>query len=212
MIISPTEGKKMEDSTPMPTAEEAIMRLKEGNERFVSEQLLHPHEQKSWREKLESGQAPFAVILGCSDSRVIPELIFDQGLGDLFVVRVAGNVVGVDVTASVEYAVDHCGSPLVVVMGHSKCGAITATLDHFHDPGTEPAEVVELMNRLEPAVMNLPEEETRDAKIERAVRRNVELSVRRLARVPDLAKGQREGRVKVVGAIYDLHTGKVEFL
>ena len=150
--------------------------------------------------------------MGCSDSRVTPELIFDQGLGDLFVIRVAGNVVDIDVAASVEYAADHLGTRLIVVMGHSHCGAVTATIDHLSDTGGEPAEVVSLLYRIEPPIMGLPRELTREERIGLAVKRNMKLAVRRLSRVPALHRSTRAGRVKIVGAIYDVRTGKVEIL
>ena len=191
---------------------EALLRLQDGNARFVAGQPQHPHESAHWRTQLEKGQHPFAVILGCSDSRVIPELIFDQGLGDLFVIRVAGNVVDTDVTASVEYAVDHLATQLVVVMGHSNCGAVTATLDHLESADGEPAEVVSLLNRIEPATLGIAHELPRPERIELAVRSNVELAVRRLSRVPDLHRSIEAGKLKIVGAVYDMHTGRVDLL
>ena len=191
---------------------QALKRLQDGNARFVAGKPQHPHETSAWRRALEKGQHPFAVVLGCSDSRVPPELVFDQGFGDLFVVRVAGNVVDTDVTASVEYAIDHLDTQLIVVMGHSHCGAVTATLDHLSNPDGEPAEVVSLLYRIEPAIIGLPDDLPRDKRIDRAVQRNVELAVRRLSRVPDLRRSVNAGKVKIVGAIYDMHTGKVDIL
>lgn len=191
---------------------DALKRLQDGNARFVSGESQHPHEAREWRSILEGGQRPFAVVLGCSDSRVPPELLFDQGFGDLFIVRVAGNVVDTDVIASIEYAVDHLDTRLVVVMGHSNCGAVTATLDELTDPGPEAAEIVSLLYRIEPAVVGLPDGSSRDEKITEAVKRNVELAVRRLTRVPDLRRSMDAGRITVVGAVYDMHTGRVGFL
>lgn len=193
-------------------AREALKRLKDGNTRFVAGQPRHPHEAADWRHTLELGQHPFAVVLGCSDSRVPPELVFDQGFGDLFVIRVAGNVVDTDVTASIEYAVDHLDTQLVVVMGHSGCGAVTATLDHLANPDGEPAEVVSLLYRIEPAIIGLPSDVPRQERIDRAVARNVQLAAGRLSRVPDLRRSINAGRIKVVGAVYDMRTGKVDFL
>ncbi len=199
------------ESTVRPVGfQEALKRLEEGNARYVAAKPEHPHESTDWRHTLEMGQHPFAVVIGCSDSRVIPELIFDQGLGDLFVIRVAGNVVDTDVAASVEYAVDHLGTQLVVVLGHSHCGAVTATIDHFFDVEGEPAEVVSLLNMIEPAIMGVPKELPREERIELTVSRNVELAVRRLSRIPDLHRNIVAGNVKVVGAVYDMHTGKVD--
>ncbi|NOX55243.1 MAG: carbonic anhydrase [Planctomycetes bacterium] len=194
------------------SAEEALKRLQEGNARFVAGTPRHPHEARQWRSRLEKGQHPFAVILGCSDSRVPPELVFDQGFGDLFVVRVAGNVVDTDVTASIEYAVDHLGTRLILVMGHSHCGAVTAALDLLGHPDGEPAEIVSLLYRMEPAVMGLPKELPREQRIERAVSRNVQRSVQRLSRVPDLRRKIKANTIQIVGAVFDMHTGKVGLL
>ena len=201
-----------EKSNPTVDASQALQRLEEGNERFVAGTPKHPHETSAWRSALEKGQHPFAVVLGCSDSRVPPELLFDQGFGDLFVVRVAGNVVDTDVTGSIEYAIDHLDTRLIVVLGHTGCGAVQATLDHFTSPEGEPAEVVSLLYRIEPALAGMPENLPHDQQINHAVGRNVELAVRRLSRVPDLRHRISEGKIKIVGAVYDMHTGKVKML
>jgi carbonic anhydrase len=193
-------------------ATEALRRLQEGNARFAAGKSKHPHETSNWRQLLESGQHPFAVVLGCSDSRVPPELIFDQGFGDLFVIRVAGNIVDTEVTASIEYAIDHLETQLVVVMGHTQCGAVTAALEHLADADGEPAEVVSLLYLIEPAIMDIPKDLPRQQKIDKAVRRNVELAVRRLSRVPDLRRSLNAGKIKIVGAVYDMHTGKIEII
>lgn len=197
---------------PPPSADDAIRLLQQGNARFVAGKSQHPHEKADHRLALEAGQHPFAVVIGCSDSRVPPELIFDQGLGDLFVVRVAGNVVDTDVAASVEYAVAHLKTKLVVVVGHTHCGAVTATLDHLTDAEGEPAEVVSLLFQIEPATMGLPAGLSNEQRIEHAVRRNIELAVRRLSRIPSLHRCVRSENVRIVGAVYDMHTGKVGFL
>ncbi|MFN7291939.1 MAG: carbonic anhydrase, partial [Pirellula sp.] len=134
----PLEVDAAQSNSTSLSAEEALSSLKDGNKRFVSGNLRYPHTGKEWLKGLVKGQAPFATILGCSDSRVPPELLFDQGFGDLFVVRVAGNVVDVDVEGSIEYSVDHCGTRLVVVMGHQGCGAVTAALKSSGDLKNEP--------------------------------------------------------------------------
>ena len=193
-------------------AVQALKRLREGNSRFVAGKPQHPHETFDWRRKLEDGQLPFAVVLGCSDSRVPPELVFDQGFGDLFVIRVAGNIVDTAIVASIEYAVDHLDTQLIVVMGHSHCGAVSATVDHLTDVGGEPAEVVALMYRIEPAVVEISPDMPREERIDRAVTQNVKLAVRRLSRVPDLRRSIKAAKTKIVGAVYDMHTGKVRFL
>jgi carbonic anhydrase len=172
----------------VPSAEESLKRLTDGNVRFYSGHPKHPHGSTDWRNKLEWGQHPFAVVVGCSDSRVPPELIFDQGLGDIFVIRVAGNVVDTDVAASVEYAVDHLGTGLVVVLGHTGCGAVTAALDLLSSAEGEAAEVIDLLSRIEPAVIGLGKEAPRKERIDQGVRNNIKLAVRRLGRVPDLRR------------------------
>lgn len=213
LTLASTGAAEPAEKTTQPevTADKALERLVEGNQRFVDEESIHPHENIGWRRALESAQHPFAVVLACSDSRVTPELVFDQGFGDLFVVRVAGNVVDTDVTASIEYAAYHLDTHLIVVMGHSGCGAVTATLDHLTDPG-EPAEVVSLLFQIEPAVTSVPEDLPREQRLALAVKRNVDLAVRRLSFVPHLRKAVQDGHIKIVGAIYDMHTGKVKFL
>lgn len=190
----------------------ALRRLVEGNKRFVDGQPKHPHQARDWRGAIEKGQKPFAVVVGCSDSRVPPELVFDQGFGDLFVVRVAGHVADEDGIGSVEYAVDHLGVQLVVVLGHSSCGAVSAALDHLGDRSDEPSEITSLLYRIEPALAEIPKEADHDQQVAEAVRRNVQLTVRKLSRVDDLRKQIKGGTVKVVGAVYDMHTGKVELL
>jgi carbonic anhydrase len=192
--------------------DQALKRLMEGNARFADGHPRHPHETADWRLSLERGQHPYAVVLGCADSRVCPELVFDQGFGDLFVIRVAGNIVDVDVTASIEYAVDHLASKLVVVLGHSNCGAVTATLDHLTDSAGEPDEIVSLLYRIEPALVGLSENLPREELISQAVRKNVQFAVQRLSQVPDLRKNMRRNNLKIVGAVYNMHTGRVELL
>ncbi len=192
--------------------DQALKRLLEGNQRFADGRPRHPHETADWRLSLERGQHPFAVILGCADSRVCPELVFDQGFGDLFVIRVAGNIVDVDVTASIEYAVDHLASKLVVVLGHSNCGAVTATLDHLTDSASEPDEIVSLLYRIEPALAGLPQDLPREELISQAVRKNVQFAVQRLSQVPDLRKNIKRNNLKIVGTVYNMHTGRVELL
>lgn len=195
-----------------PSAETALASLLAGNKRFAKGESQHPHESRGWRQALEESQHPFACILGCADSRVCPELIFDQGFGDLFVVRVAGNVVDLDVTASIEYAVDHLQTPLVLVLGHTHCGAVTATLDHLADSQKEPEEIVSLLYRIEPAVADVPAELPRERRIDLGVRKNVEFAVRRLTEVPDLRRSWKAGKVMIAGAVYNMHTGRVEMI
>ncbi|MEO8658199.1 MAG: carbonic anhydrase [Bryobacteraceae bacterium] len=190
---------------PRPvTPEKALSMLMAGNERYVAGHTLHPDQSKARQLEVEAGQAPFAVVLGCADSRVPPELIFDQGLGDLFVIRVAGNVTGDEITASMEYAVEHLGTSLIVVLGHEKCGAVTASVKGGEVPGHLPS----IVGHMRPAV-----EEAKamagDA-VSNCVRVNVQHVVRELSHSEPILKEMVEsGKVKIVGARYDLHTGKV---
>lgn len=193
-------------------AEEALRILREGNRRFV-QNVRSIEALVSNREELCRGQRPFAIVLGCSDSRSPAETIFDQGLGCLFVIRVAGNIVAPSQVASVEFAVDQFGTKLVVVMGHTHCGAIDATLDAI-EAGT-PGNLASIVDRIRPAVLPLLRTELAGdrAALERAaVRANVKASVRQLRygsqRIEEalLYEGLR-----VVGAIHDLATGEVEF-
>ena len=209
MAEDPLAGSESKEGC---SPDEAIKILLEGNKRFESGKCEHPHESIKWREHLEAEQHPVAVVVGCSDSRVSPELIFDRGLGDIFAVRVAGNIIDTDVTASVEYAVDHLNTQLVVVLGHSGCGAVTAALDHASESSAEPDEVVSLLYRIEPALQNIPKNLSRDERIKRAVRKNVEQAVRRLSLVPDMMKNLKSNRVVIIGAVYDMHQGRVEFI
>lgn len=199
------------NSTPR-SAEEALSILKEGNKRFVSGSLRYPHTGKEWLKGLAKGQAPFATILGCSDSRVPPELLFDQGFGDLFVVRVAGNVVDVDVEGSIEYSVDHCGTRLVVVMGHQGCGAVTAALKSSEDIKSEPNEIQRLVRLVHPMDRSAMKGLSFDEILARSVEENVKASVRSLTKIPDLAMAIDKKNVMIVGCVYDIANGTVRFI
>lgn len=198
------------------SAPEALKMLQAGNERFVSGQRSpNPDVDGAAREALTKGQAPFAVILTCSDSRVPPEHIFDQGLGKLFVARVAGNVIDPALLGSIEYAVLHCGSKLVVVMGHESCGAITATAGSLEHPGhSESASIDELIGRLTPAVKQASGKGLKGKELveEAAVLNARMVSEQICAQSPAIAALVKKGEVKVVPAKYFLGTGKVEFL
>jgi carbonic anhydrase len=188
-------------------ADEALAKLVEGNKRFVEMKLAHPEQDAARRTELSQGQQPFAVILGCSDSRVPPEVIFDQGLGDLFVVRVAGNVADDIGIASLEYAVEHLGSRLIVVLGHERCGAVTAAVAGGEVPGHLPV----LMGALKPAVDK--GKASGGEAVEAAMVANVELTAEHLRESrPILAELVEKGEVKIVGARYDLDTGAVELV
>ncbi len=191
---------------------EAVERLLGGNARFVSGKLLHPHISQQWRERLTAGQQPFATILGCSDSRVPPEILFDQGFGDLFVIRVAGNVVDPVVTGSVEYGVEHLKTQVVIVMGHEGCGAVTAALRSNEQQAKEPDEIKTLVSKIALALRNVATEGEFETRLAAAVDANVRWSVKQLNAVPDLAKAVREQRTLIMGCVYDLDTGRVRTL
>jgi len=201
----------------MIPAREALQRLREGNLRYVdenrsSESVISPRR----RRELSDGQEPFATILGCSDSRVPVEIIFDQGLGDLFVIRVAGNIVAPSQVGSVEFAAERFKTRLVVVLGHSKCGAITATLEQLTGPAERASRNVHsIVNRVRPAVEGLLDTGLRhdyDALVHHAVRANVRASTNQLRHGSSVIEQmiQTEGLV-VVGAEYSLETGMVDF-
>lgn len=178
---------------------ESLQRLIEGNRRYVGDELLHPNRSSDRREEILEGQNPFAVIVGCSDSRVAPEIIFDQGLGDLFIVRVAGNVIGPIELDSIEYSTKYLGSSLVFVLGHESCGAVTAVMN-----GTT-TYIEEIANLIKPAI--------RHAKyLEDAVKENVRWVVRYLRSTPLLKQLIQEKKVDCIGAYYHLGTGSVEIL
>lgn len=187
------------------SADAAWLKLKEGNQRYVAGQLTHPNQTVTRREEVAKGQKPFAVILSCADSRVGPEVVFDQGLGDLFVVRVAGNIIDNAGLGSIEYAVEHLGASLVVVLGHEKCGAVSAAVGAGHAPG----HVHTIVKALEPAVA-ASKGQSGDP-VDNAVRSNVQIVTKQLAgAVPILSERTKSGKLKVVGARYDLDTGLVE--
>lgn len=194
------------------SAAEARQRLLEGNKRFVAGASIHGHASQAWRKRLAAAQKPFATILGCSDSRVPAELVFDQGFGDLFVIRVAGNVISTDVVGSLEYAEHHLHVPLLVVLGHEGCGAVTAALDAKFRRAREPDRIEALVRMIEPALKDidpkLPPERQRSA----AVRANVRWSMTQLAELPEVKEGLKAGRFEMIGAVYDLETGKVLML
>jgi carbonic anhydrase len=199
----------------MIAAEEALARLKEGNRRFATNnrarEALLGH-----AAELAVGQAPFAIVLGCSDSRVPAELVFDQGFGDLFVIRVAGNIVAPSQVGSVEFAAERFGTQLVVVLGHSQCGAILATLEELRTPSRRTSRnLLSIVDRVRPSVEELlaPGMPWSDQElISHAVRANVRASANQLRHGSDvLERLIRKGQLLVVGAEYSLETGVVDF-
>lgn len=201
----------------MLSALDALERLREGNRRFVAGvRSLDTLTSQTRRAEFIAGQKPFAVILGCSDSRVPVELVFDQGLGDLFVIRVAGNIVAASQIGSVEFAAAQFGTPLVVVLGHTRCGAVQATLDELQRPSdNQSRHLRSIVDRIRPAVEGLLATDLSrdpDNLARQAVRANVRVSVNFLRHgSPILEELIQSGKLLVVGAEYALETGQVEF-
>lgn len=184
-----------------------LARLRTGNDRYASGRLLHPNQSPERRMELLGGQRPFAVVLGCSDSRVPPEIIFDAGIGDIFTIRVAGNVPDDIVIGSIEYAVTHLGTRLVVVLGHSGCGAVTATVNG----GVPRGRIGAIADAIMPAVETA--REMTGAVLELAIRLNVERTVDVLKKTGPVLKDYGEqGTIEILGAIYDWNTGAVKFM
>src|SRR5713101_8929636 len=195
------------DQPSVPPAE-AISKLKEGNGRYTSGNLQHPGQTTERRTELSKSQHPFAIIVSCSDSRVPPEIVFDQGLGDLFIFRVAGNVIDDHSLGSIEYAVDHLAVRLIVVLGHQRCGAVKAAKETIAAKGEAPAHIQSLVTAIQPAV-----EATAKGDLETTVRENVKNVVQALrSSAPVLKAKVDSGELKVVGAYYSLDTGSVAFL
>jgi carbonic anhydrase len=200
----------------MISTEEAINRLRKGNERFVSDSSIFNNalSHKSRRHSLAEDQDPFAIILGCSDSRVSSEIVFDQGLGDLFVVRVAGNIVAPSQIGSIEFAVERFGARLVVVMGHSRCGAIQATLDSLRCPSENQSKNLRsIVDRIRPSLELLDIDQDPEITLQQAVRANIHSSVSQLqheSRV--LEQLIKKDDLLILGAEYSLDTGIVNFL
>ncbi|MFO1022973.1 MAG: carbonic anhydrase [Planctomycetales bacterium] len=187
---SPGE-ESQKDASPVQSAEEALRRLKEGNQRFVTGKTLHAHESADWRKHLVATQAPFATILGCSDSRVPIELVFDQGFGELFVIRVAGNVIAPDIVGSIAYAFEHLHNKLFVVMGHESCGAVTAALAERKKPTEKAPAIKALVKLISPGLPPVSETVSSEQAVSAAVEANVRYSMRQLLLNP---RSQRSGR------------------
>jgi carbonic anhydrase len=195
---------------PVTNADEALQRLLEGNERYVANKSIDLNESQSRRVELAKGQNPFATIFSCVDSRVPPELVFDRGLGDLFVIRTAGQVVDNAVLGSLEFGVAELKIPLLVVLGHESCGAVKATVEAVENNATAEAEINWLVDGIRPAV---EEAKTQSGDLlDNAVKANVFLTDERLKGSPILSEAVETGELKIVGARYDLNTGAVEVI
>ena len=201
------------DTEPYPgDANAALARLKNGNQRFVDDKPRHNHEKASWRSLLVETQKPFATVVGCSDSRVPPELIFDVGFGDLFTIRLAGNIIAEDVIGSVEYAVAHLHTRLIVILGHEGCGAVTATVEEMLHKAKEPEHIESLIKSIKPGLKTLNLKLDRDALLHAAVEANVRWSMRQLYALPEAKRALLEKKVTLAGAVYELSTVRVRFL
>ena len=205
LLVSASAGAP--DPARSPAADEALARLMAGNQRYVRHKEQHPDQSLARRKELEAGQHPFAVILSCSDSRVPPELLFDEGLGDLFVIRVAGNVVDDAVLGSIEYAVEHLGTKLVMVLGHEKCGAVSAAVEAETGAGHIKALVAAIRPSVEASAKE-PGDRIHNCVIANA--RRVAQQVRESE--PVLKDAVEKRLVKVVAADYALDSGKVKLL
>jgi carbonic anhydrase len=193
---------------PTVAPAEAVSKLKEGNGRYTTGNLQHPGQTTERRAELAKDQHPFAVILSCSDSRVPPEIVFDQGLGDLFVVRVAGNVIDDHGLGSIEYAIDHLGARLIVVLGHQSCGAVKAAKETIAAKGKAPGHIQSLVTAIQPVVEAAPKDD-----LDTTVKANVKHVVQALRSSKPILKAKVDsGEVQVIGGYYSLDTGAVSFL
>lgn len=186
-------------------AQDVLQRLKDGNARFVADNLERKLQDNDRKGELTSGQAPYAIILSCADSRVVPELAFDAGLGELFVLRVAGNVANTSTIASIEYAVAHIGSPVIVVLGHESCGAVTAAVGG----GDNGYNLNHLLSHIQPALSASED----GATVNDVVKTNACLTVKDLtSRSSIISDAVNAGKLEIVPAYYNLGTGQVDFL
>jgi carbonic anhydrase len=193
---------------PSVAPAEALSKLKEGNGRYTSGTLQHPGQTAERRTELAKTQHPFAAIVCCSDSRVPPEIVFDQGLGDLFIVRVAGNVINDEGLGSIEYTVDHLGTRLILVLGHQRCGAVDAARETIAAKGKAPGHIQSLVTAIKPAV-----EATAKEDLDATITANVKNVVQALRSSTPILKAEVDsGKIKVIGGYYSLDTGAVTFL
>jgi carbonic anhydrase len=194
------------------TADEALARLVAGNKRFVAGKARFPTVQKDVLAALAKGQRPYATIVGCSDSRVPPELVFDAGFGELFIIRIAGNVMSPEVMGSIQYAAVHLQTPLFVVMGHEGCGAVQAALAALHQGKRERARIARLLDRVLPGLKDVDPALPPQAMMHVAVEANVRWSMQQILETPEARARQAEGVLRLVGAVYELTTGRVRWI
>lgn len=204
-------GEIIDDKYPRD-GDEALKRLVEGNERFVSGKPLHRRVDADWRSRFTQTQMPFATVLGCSDSRIPVEIIFDQGIGDLFVIRVAGNIVGDDQLGSIEFAVKNINTLLIFVLGHEDCGAVTAALNPREDREKEWRGVQKLLAHIDPALTGIDPSLSMEQKIHAGVEANVKWSMQQLENIPEFEEEIKNGKLMIAGGVYELDTGKVRIM
>jgi len=197
---------------PIISADEAMRRLIEGNNRFIQGRARFPTVCKETLADLARGQQPYTTILGCSDSRVPPELIFDADLGDLFIIRVAGNVISPEVMGSMQYAGAHLHTPLFVVLGHEGCGAVKAAVDSKLDSVEQQSRIQVLVNNILPGLPEFHPQATPQERLTLAVEANVRWSMHQLLETPEGKRAVQEERAKLVGAVYEIASGGVRFL
>ena len=190
------------------TSEQALQELMAGNERFMAKKVTHPHQDTLRLQEVATGQNPFAAVLSCADSRVPVEIIFDQGLGDMFVVRIAGNVVTPEETGSLEFGTLVLGSKVLMVIGHESCGAVKAAMTGDPVPG----EIESVIDQIQPAITPYKGQQTDNESVKKAVEANVLFQMERLKASPVITKLIEDNQLKLVGAYYNLDDGKIFLL
>ena len=194
------------------SADEALDRLTAGNERFLRGEIRLPGLVRETLKMLRHGQHPYATILGCSDSRVPPEFIFDSGFGELFVIRVAGNVFSPEIAASLQYAGAHLHTPLFVVLGHHDCGAVNAALKTRDEGDRHRSRIQLLVDNILPGLPSIDPNLSPTARTNQAVESNIRWTVQQILDTPECQARLREGEMKIVGALFEIATGRVRFL
>jgi len=194
------------------TAAQALERLRAGNERFVRGEARFPTVQKEVLAALAKGQRPYATILGCSDSRVPPELLFDAGFGELFIVRLAGNVISEEVAGTLQYAAVHLRTPLFLVLGHEGCGAVQAALEAKFRGARERSRIEALLENILPGLDAIDPAASPEQQLRAGVEANVRWAIRQILDTPEAKQRQAEGVLQLVGAVADIATGSVRFL
>jgi len=197
---------------PIISADEAMRRLVEGNNRFLQGNARFPTVCKETLADLARGQQPYVTILGCSDSRVPPELIFDADFGELFIIRVAGNVISPEVMGSMQYAGAHLHTPLFLVLGHEGCGAVKAAVDSKLNAVEHQSRIQMLVNNILPGLPEFDPQDAAEGRLAQAVEANVRWSMHQLLETPEGRRAVKEERAKLAGAVYEIASGRVRFL